>query len=182
MSKFDKQRQRLADIFGTEGIPAVKTETLERYLDHLKQSLEFPCQLTGIEDFPWDAIYVVGPGDKEEHAQLRQTQPSYLDTYELLSFDDMPSRFGIMVHVRRVSDKKTFVLPLADLESTNKKSKNQQFFTPYSDSHHDTLRLRGASVQGDVYLSRCISRSCTNCLAPSPSALTVYHGYIYRHE
>ena len=35
MSKFDKQRQRLADIFGTEGVPSVKTETLERYLEHL---------------------------------------------------------------------------------------------------------------------------------------------------
>ena len=52
MSKFDKLRQRLADIFGSEDVPAVKTETLERYLDYLKQHLEFPCQLTGIEDFP----------------------------------------------------------------------------------------------------------------------------------
>ena len=132
MTRFDKQRQRLADIFGTEGVPAVKTETLERYLDHLKQNLEFPCQLTGIEDFPWEEIYVIGPGDKEEHEQLRQTQPSYLDTYELLSFDDMKSRFGIMVNVRRVSDKKTFVLPLADLEVTNKKSKNYELLDDFS--------------------------------------------------
>jgi hypothetical protein len=104
MTRFDKQRQRLADLFGTEGVPAVKTETLERYLDHLKQNLELPCQLTGIEDFPWEAIYVVGPGDREEHEQLRQTQPSYLDTYELLSFGDITWRSGIMVNVRRVSD------------------------------------------------------------------------------
>jgi hypothetical protein len=65
MTTFDKQRQRLADLFGTEGVPSVKTETLERYLDHLKQHLEFPCQLTGIEDFPWEEIYVMGPGDKK---------------------------------------------------------------------------------------------------------------------
>ena len=132
MSQFDKQRQRLADLLGSEGVPSVKTETLECYLDHLKQSLEFPCQLTGIEDFPWEAFYVVGPGDKEEHEQLRQTQPSYLDTYELLSFDDVKSRFGIMVNVRRVSDKKEFVLPLADLEATNKKSKNYELLDDFS--------------------------------------------------
>ncbi|PON13388.1 hypothetical protein C2W62_34600 [Candidatus Entotheonella serta] len=118
MSQFDKERQRLADIFGTESVPAVKTETLERYLEHLKQHLEFPCQLTGIEDFPWEEIYIIGPGDKEEQEELRQTQPSYLDTYELLSFGDITWRSGIMVNVRRVSDKKTFVLPLADLKAT----------------------------------------------------------------
>jgi hypothetical protein len=132
MTKFDKQRQRLADIFGTEGVPAVKTETLERYLDHLKQNLEFPCQLTGIEDFPWEEVYIIGPGDKEEHEQLRQTKPSYLDTYELLSFDDVKSRFGIMVNVRRVSDKKTFILPLADLKATDKKSKNYELLDDFA--------------------------------------------------
>jgi hypothetical protein len=132
MTRFDKQRQRLADLFGTEGVPAVKTETLERYLDHLKQNLELPCQLTGIEDFPWEAIYVVGPGDREEHEQLRQTQPSYLDTYELLSFGDITWRSGIMVNVRRVSDKKTFVLPLADLKATDKKSQNYELLDDYS--------------------------------------------------
>jgi hypothetical protein len=131
MTRFDKQRQRLADIFGTEGVPSVQTETLERYLDHLKQNLELPCQLTGIEDFPWEAIYVIGPGDKEEHEQLRQTKPSYLDTYELLSFDDVKSRFGIMVNVRRVSDKKIFVLPLADLKTTDKKSKKYELLDDY---------------------------------------------------
>jgi hypothetical protein len=131
MTRFDKQRQRLAAIFGTEGVPAVKAVALERYLDHLKQNLEFPCQLTGIEDFPWEEFYVIGPGDKEEHEQLRQTKPSYLDTYELLSFNDVKSRFGIMVNVRRVSDKKTFVLPLADLKTTDKKSKKYELLDDY---------------------------------------------------
>lgn len=38
MSQFDQQRQRLADILESAGVPAVKTETLERYLEHLKQN------------------------------------------------------------------------------------------------------------------------------------------------
>jgi hypothetical protein len=54
-------------IFGTEGVAAVKPETLERYLDHLKQHPELPCQLTGIEDFPLGRDLFMGPGDKEEH-------------------------------------------------------------------------------------------------------------------
>jgi hypothetical protein len=132
MTRFDKQRKRLADIFGTEDVPAVKTETLERYLDHLKQHLEFPCQLTGMEDFPWEEMYIIGPGDKEEHEELRQTQPSYLDTYELLSFGDITPRSGIRVNVRRVSDQKTFVLPLADLKATDEKSKNDELLDDLS--------------------------------------------------
>lgn len=132
MSKFDKQRQRLADIFGTEGVPSVQTETLERYLDHLKQNLEFSCQLTGIEDFPWEEFYVIGPGSKEEHEQLRKTKPSYMDTYELLSFDGVKSRAGIFVNVQRMSDKKHFVLPLADLKATNKKSRNYELLDDFS--------------------------------------------------
>src|SRR5262249_5778126 len=37
----------------------------------------------------------------------------------------------------------------------------QQFFTPCPDSHHDTLRLHSALVQGEVSYSRCISSYCT---------------------
>jgi hypothetical protein len=132
MTTYDQQRQRLADIFGTEDVPSVETETLERYFDYLKQHLDLPCQLTGIEDFPWEEIYVIGPGDKEEHEELRKTQPSYLDTYELLSFGDITWRSGMTVNVRRLSDKKTFVLPLADLETTDQKSKNYELLDDFS--------------------------------------------------
>ena len=96
---------------GTKDVPDVDTETLKRYLDYLKQNLEFPCQLTGIEDFPWEEYYVIGPGSKKEHERLRKTRPSYMDTYELLSFDDeVESNSGIFVNVKRVSDKKKFTL------------------------------------------------------------------------
>ena len=133
MAKLDKQDQRLANIFGTQDVPEVDTETLERYLDHLKQHLALPCQLTGIEDFDWEEYYVIGPGSKAEHERLRKTRPSYMDTYDLLSFaDDVDPDDGIMVHVRRVSDKKTFRLPLANLEATQKKLRNDQLLDDYA--------------------------------------------------
>ena len=133
MPKLDKQDQRIADIFGTKDVPDVDTETLKRYLDYLKQNLEFPCQLTGIEDFPWEEYYVIGPGSKKEHERLRKTRPSYMDTYELLSFDDeVEPDSGIFVNVQRVSDKKKFTLMLADLEAAEKKSKNYQLLDDFS--------------------------------------------------
>jgi hypothetical protein len=50
-----------------------------------------------------------------------------MDKYELLSFDnDIDPEDGILVNVKRISDKKTFVLPLAKLEATKKKSRPVQ--------------------------------------------------------
>jgi hypothetical protein len=133
MAKLDKQDQRIANIFGTPDVPEVDTETLERYLDHLRQHLALPCQLTGIEDFDWEEYYVIGPGSIAEHERLRKTRPSYMDTYDLLSFeDDVDPDDGIMVHVRRVSDKKKFLLPLANLEATQKKSPTYQLLDDYA--------------------------------------------------
>jgi hypothetical protein len=87
MPQLDKQDQRIADIFGTQDVPEVDTETLEHYLDHLQRHVALPCQLTGIEDFDWEEYYVIGPGSKAEHERLRKTRPSYMDTYDLLSFE-----------------------------------------------------------------------------------------------
>jgi hypothetical protein len=45
MAKLDKQDQRIANIFGTQDIPEVDTETLERYLDAISTILNSisPC-------------------------------------------------------------------------------------------------------------------------------------------
>jgi len=133
MPKPDKQDQRIADIFGMKVVPDVTDETLEIYLDYLKQHLEMSCQLTGIEDFSWEEIYVIGPGDKAEHERLRKTQPSYLDTYELLSFDgDYDEDYGLVVNVRRLSDKKKFALTLSDLRASDEKSNNYKLLDDFS--------------------------------------------------
>ena len=63
----EQQDQRLADIFGRQTVPKVTTETLASYLDYLKQHLEFPCQLTGIESlgcFAWEASYMASPKNR----------------------------------------------------------------------------------------------------------------------
>ena len=56
-----------------------------------------------------------------------------MDTYDLLSFaDDVDPDDGMMVHVRRVSDTKTFLLPLANLEATQKKVRHDQRLDDYA--------------------------------------------------
>ena len=101
MPKLDKQDQRLADIFGTPDVPDVDTETLERYLAYLKQHLEFPCQVTGIESFEWEESYLYEEGSEKEHERLRKTRPSCLDKYELVSFaNEIDPEDGMLVNVK----------------------------------------------------------------------------------
>jgi len=134
--KLDKQDQRIADIFGVKDVPDVTTETLARYLAYLKQHLTFPCQLTGIEDlgcFSWEEYYTFGPGSKKEYEQLKKKRASYTDTYTLLGFDDeVEADDGILVHVRRLSDKKKFTLTLSDVQTTDKQTKNDQLLDDFT--------------------------------------------------
>jgi hypothetical protein len=131
----EQQDQRLADIFGTQTVPKVTEETLALYLDYLKQHLEVPCQLTGIESlgcFAWEASYIFSRRRPKEYAQRKQHQPSYTDIYAWLNFEDAYDPYdGLAVRVKRVSDSKRFVLPLANLKATEKPSKNHQLLDDY---------------------------------------------------
>lgn len=132
----EQQDQRIAAIFGTQKVPKVTEETLAIYLDYLKQHLEVPCQLTGIESrgcFSWEESYIFGRRRHKEYAQRKKQQPSYTDTYALLHFEEAYDAYeGIDVQVRRISDKKRFVLPLAALKATEKQSNNYQLLHDYA--------------------------------------------------
>ena len=132
----EQQDKRLADIFGTQTVPKVTEETLAVYLGYLKQHLEVPCQLTGIESlgcFAWEASYIFGRRRPKEYARRKQQQPSYTDTYTFLRFEDAYDPYdGLAVKVKRVSDNKRFVLPLSRLKATEKPSNNAQLLDDYA--------------------------------------------------
>lgn len=138
MSKLDAQESRIRTILGNaedldfDGAVGV-------FFDHLQRSLDLPCEVTGIEDFRWEEFYVFGPGDRQEYAQLKQTQPSYEDRFELLAIEkDAVSEWmlfageDIAAYVRRKSDGKEFYLGLSELEAADKRSQNYQLLDDYS--------------------------------------------------
>ena len=133
MDNYEKQEKRITGILGTKKLDVTR-KTLKTYLKYLKRHVEMPCQLTGIEDFEWEEPYVFGFGSKREYQELKKTQPSYTDKFNLIDFiDDIDDEYdGIFVNVQRLSDKKKFVLPLADLKSKDKKSKNYELLDDYS--------------------------------------------------
>jgi len=134
----DEQDQRIEAILGDfEDLDV--GECVTRFYEHLTKNLQLPCDVTGIEDFRWEEFYVIGPGDPEEHARLRKTQPSYEDIYELLGIEkDVCSEWMLFsgddlgAHVRRKSDGKEFYLGLAELEAVDKDSLNYQLLDDFS--------------------------------------------------
>ena len=131
----EQQDQRLVDIFGTQTVPKVTEEALAIYLAYLKQHLEFPCQLTGIESlgcFAWEASYIFGRKRPKEYAQRKKKEPSYTDIYTFLSFEEEYDPYaGLAGKVKRLSDSKRFVLPLAHLKAREKPSNNAQLLDDY---------------------------------------------------
>ena len=134
----DAQDKRIAAILG-ELADITFDETIDIFYEYLKTNLSLPCEVTGIEDFRWEEIYVFGPGDQDEYEHLKETQPSYADRYELLEIDlEGQSEWmlfwgeDIGAHVRRISDGKKFLLGLSELKATDKKSGNYQLLDDYS--------------------------------------------------
>ena len=131
MSEWEAQELRIEKILGEESL-RVSDTSLAIYRSYLQNNLALPCELTGGEDFPWEEIYVFGPGDKTEYEELKKTRPSHTDIFAFIAFDDQIADIpGLMVRVKRLSDKKQFVLPLVDLEAADQKSPNYQLIHDY---------------------------------------------------
>ncbi len=132
-----EQESRIASLLGDlDECPF--NEAISKFYDHLSHSLELPCDVTGIEDFRWEERYVFGPPKPKEYDRLRKKQPSFQDTFELLSIEQgvmsqwmLYAGEDLAAHVRRKSDGKEFCLGLAELEVTHKTSKNHQLLDDY---------------------------------------------------
>ena len=135
----DTQEERIAQILAdgdvdNEEKQEKSTETIAKYLHYLKENIEFPCIVTGIEDFPWEEKYVFGYGNKKEYEKLKKENPSYKDKFEILDFieDEDYNDEQIFVSAKRLSDQKEFILELDYLKAVDKKSKNYQLLDDYS--------------------------------------------------
>ena len=131
---FKNQEKRIDAIFRNKTDDLSKRmETIKIYKEYLDQYLSYPIELTGIEDFIWEEFYILGPGSQKEYEKLKKSNPSFTDTFDLIKIDSFyDERNGLIANVARTTDKKRFQIPLCDLKSTNKKSKNYKLLDDYS--------------------------------------------------
>jgi hypothetical protein len=134
----DAQWKRISAILGDAEDQDFK-EAVRVFFEHLRKSLELPCEVTGSEDFRWEEPYVIGNWSQKEWHRLRRDQPSYEDVYDLLELDvDVFSEWmmfrgdDIGARVKRKSDGKEFWLGLAELKATKRKSPNARLLDDYA--------------------------------------------------
>jgi hypothetical protein len=107
-----------------------------RYLDYLRQTIEFPCRLTGTEDFPWEEPYVMGGWDEDEYEELKKENPSYTDVFELVELLEPDSNhYDIIAKIKRVTDLKNFEVGLSWIECLNSDDVNYQLIKDYAVWH-----------------------------------------------
>lgn len=139
MCNVDEQDVRIAKILldtpllDIDDMPEVSYEYLERYIIYLISNLNFLCHVTGVECFSWEERFVFGYGSETEHEKLKKKQPSHTDAFYLLNLDNaIDEDYGIFANVKRISDNKKFILPLADLKASDEHSANYQLLDDYS--------------------------------------------------
>jgi hypothetical protein len=131
---FKNQEKRIAEIFKDKTNDlSRRLESIKIFKEYLDRNLSYPVELTGIEDFSWEEFYVLGPGSQKEYKELKKSNPSFTDTYNLEKIDEQYDEYsGLIANVVRTSDKKRFQIPLCDLESIDEKSKNYKLLDDYS--------------------------------------------------
>ncbi|MEG4054114.1 MULTISPECIES: calcium-binding protein [unclassified Microcoleus] len=123
---------KISKILGSKNI-YFSLKNSVKYLDYIKQNIQLPCHVTGIEEFEWEEEYTMGSGSKKEYARLKKTQPSYTDRFTINRLEDLVvQEEGIFVEVQRVGDRQKFMLPLSELESVDVISRNNQLLDDYA--------------------------------------------------
>jgi 5-formaminoimidazole-4-carboxamide-1-beta-D-ribofuranosyl 5'-monophosphate synthetase len=132
MDSYDKQEARILKILGGDNAE-VSDESLEVYLDYLKEHITKPCEFKFGQMLKWEEYYILGPGDKQEYERLKKTRLSCKDILTLVKLDDyIDDDEGLMVKVRKADGKKQYAVALIDLEVVDKKSPNYQLVEDYN--------------------------------------------------
>jgi hypothetical protein len=124
--------KRIAAVLGEDNQRS--PQNARRYRTHLKKALPLPVRVTGIEDFPWEEPYVMAGWDQDEYEELKKTNPSYTDKFDLLDILN-PECDDLIAVIKRVSDGQTFQMELSWLRCVDKKSPHYVTLNDYSVWH-----------------------------------------------
>ena len=116
MPIIDGWEKRVEAVLGDDD--ELCTRNSQRWRQHLLKNLTLPLRVIGIEDFPWEEPYVFGAWDEGDYEELKKTNPSYTDEFNLIDIGEPGENDDLIAEVRRVSDKKMFDIGLSWLKPT----------------------------------------------------------------
>ena len=120
---------RIAAVLGADN--GRTPRNARRYRAYLKKHLALPVGVTGIEDFPWEEPYVMAGWDQDEYEELKKTNPSYTDKFDLLDILN-PETDDLIAVIKRISDGQTFQMDLSWFRCVDKKSPEYVTLNDYS--------------------------------------------------
>ena len=133
--RIEEQEKRVANILSATSKKDLQKapNTVRTYQRYLEANIEYPCLLTGVEDFPWEERYVFGYGDPEEYEELKKTRASYRDIFQLIAFEEWGEGDEVIIaKVKRKHDNKKFSIRLDWLEATERATQNYQLLDDYT--------------------------------------------------
>jgi len=107
----DADERHIHTILGGDNERSMQNAS--RYRTYLRKHLALPLMVTGTEDFPWEEPYVIGGWDQREYEELKKTNPSYTDTFELQDIQGPNEHEDLIAKVKRVSDGRIFEIGLS---------------------------------------------------------------------
>lgn len=129
----DEDDKRIHAILGDNN--ERNAQNVARYRSHLLKHLSLPLMVTGTDDFPWEEPYVIGGWDQQKYEELKKTNPSYTDTFELQGIGEPNEHEDIAAKVRRVSDGKVFEIGLSWLCCEDEDTKAHTLLDDYGYWH-----------------------------------------------
>ena len=129
----DADEARIIKILGKEEVPEVSKENLLKYRKYLLQHIDRKAILTGREEFPWEEIYIFGPGSRAEYEKLKKTHSSYTDEYELMNIlENEIEENDLIANVKRLSDGRVFEIGLSWLTTEKNKGNDYQLLDDFA--------------------------------------------------
>lgn len=107
----NSDEKRIHAILGDDTARTMRNA--QRYREYLLKRLSLPILVTGTEDFLWEEPYVIGGWDKREYEELKKTNPSYTDTFEMQALAPPNEQADVVAKVRRLSDRREFEIGLS---------------------------------------------------------------------
>jgi hypothetical protein len=117
----DKCDKIIETILGKDGNNH-NEKNLEIFKNYLLTHLKLPVRVTGIEDFPWEEMYVFGFGSQKDYAKMKKDNPSYTDEFDLLDIKNSDRSNDLLGKIKRLSDRKIFDFELSWLKVVDEKS------------------------------------------------------------
>lgn len=130
MKDNDNWEERIEAVLGsdTEACPG----NFDRWRTHLLKKLTLPLRVTGTEDFPWEEPYVLGGWDADDYEEIKKTNPSYTDEFDLMDIGEVGVEDDLIAGIRRVSDKKVFEIGLSWLQTMDEMNAEYEILHDYT--------------------------------------------------